>query len=101
MTGDEERRPVMRMRTRKGTTAGLPALEVGMERSWVQRFLRDVGGLNLTVPRVTAARDPASLVQGRENRRRFGSRCDTATAYSAGSAERKVPCKSLTIGQGG
>lgn len=30
--------------TRKGTTAGLPAREVGMERSWVQRFLRDVGG---------------------------------------------------------
>lgn len=28
--------------------------------------------LNLTVPRVIAARDPASLVQGRENRRRFG-----------------------------
>lgn len=29
--------------TRKGTTAGSPA-RVGMERSWVQRFLRDVGG---------------------------------------------------------
>lgn len=31
-----------RVRTRKGTT-GSPA-RVGMERSWVQRFLRDVGG---------------------------------------------------------
>lgn len=37
--------------------------------------------LNLTVPRVIAARDPVSFVQGRENRRRFGLRRDTA--YSA------------------
>lgn len=34
--------------------------------------------LNLTMPRVIAARDPASLVQGRENHRRFGLRSDTA-----------------------
>lgn len=47
--------------------------------------------LNLTVPRVTAAHDPASLVQGRENRRRIGLRSDTATNCSAGRMNVRSP----------